>query len=49
MVVLVFFSLIPIGVPAIFNGMHLAVSLIQAYIFMLLTMIYVAQATAHDH
>jgi len=49
MVVLVFFSLVPIGIPAIFNGMHLAVSLIQAYIFMLLAMIYVGQATAHEH
>jgi F0F1-type ATP synthase membrane subunit a len=25
------------------------VALIQAYIFMLLTMIYVSQAVAHDH
>jgi F-type H+-transporting ATPase subunit a len=49
MVVLVFFSLVPIGVPVIFNGLHLFVSLIQAYVFMLLAMIYLAQATAHDH
>jgi len=49
MVVLVFFSLVPIGVPVVFNGLHLFVSLIQAYVFMLLTMIYLAQATAHDH
>lgn len=49
MVVLVFFSMVPVGIPAIFNGMHLGVSLIQAYVFMLLTMIYLAQATAHDH
>ena len=49
MVTLVFFSLVPIGVPVIFMGLHLGVALIQAYIFMLLTMIYVAQSVAHDH
>ncbi len=49
MVVLVFFSLVPIALPAVFLGMHLGVSIIQAYVFMLLAMIYVAQATAHDH
>ncbi len=48
MVVLVFFSLVPIGIPVVFTGLHLGVSLIQAYIFMLLTMIYVGQATAHE-
>jgi F-type H+-transporting ATPase subunit a len=40
---------VPIGVPVVFNGLHLFVSLIQAYVFMLLAMIYLAQATAHDH
>src|SRR6202034_4622307 len=49
MVTLVFFSLVPIGVPIVFMGLHLGVALIQAYIFMLLTMIYVSQAVAHDH
>jgi F-type H+-transporting ATPase subunit a len=49
MVTLVFFSLIPIGIPIIFMGLHLGVALLQAYIFMLLTMIYVAGAVAHDH
>jgi F-type H+-transporting ATPase subunit a len=49
MVTLVFFSLIPIGIPLVFMGLHLGVALIQAYIFMLLTMIYVSQAVAHDH
>jgi F-type H+-transporting ATPase subunit a len=48
-VTLVFFSLIPVGIPIIFMGLHLGVALIQAYIFMLLTMIYVSQAVAHDH
>jgi F-type H+-transporting ATPase subunit a len=49
LVTLVFFSLIPIGVPAIFLGMHLGVSVIQAFVFMLLTMIYLGQAVAHEH
>jgi F-type H+-transporting ATPase subunit a len=49
MVTLIFFSLVPIAVPAATNALHLGVSLIQAYIFMLLTMIYLGQATAHDH
>jgi F-type H+-transporting ATPase subunit a len=48
-VTLVFFSLIPIGIPIIFMVLHLGVALIQAYIFMLLTLIYVSQAVAHDH
>ena len=49
MVTLVFFSLVPIAFPVVFMGLHLGVALIQAYIFMLLTMIYVSQAVAHDH
>jgi F-type H+-transporting ATPase subunit a len=47
-VTLVFFSLVPIGIPIIFMVLHLGVALIQAYIFMLLTMIYVSQAVAHE-
>ena len=46
MVTLVFFSLIPIGIPLVFMALHLGVAVIQAYIFMLLTMIYVSQAVA---
>jgi F-type H+-transporting ATPase subunit a len=49
MVTLVFFSLIPIGIPLVFMALHLGVAVIQAYIFMLLTMIYVSQAVSHDH
>jgi F-type H+-transporting ATPase subunit a len=49
MVTLVFFSLVPIGVPLAFMSLHLMVALIQAYIFMLLTMIYVSQAVAHEN
>jgi F-type H+-transporting ATPase subunit a len=49
LVTLVFFSLIPIAVPAVFIGLHIAVSVIQAFVFMLLTMIYLSLATAHEH
>jgi len=49
MVTLGFFSLIPIGVPAIFLGLHAFVSVIQAFVFMLLTMIYISLATTHEH
>jgi F-type H+-transporting ATPase subunit a len=49
LVTLVFFSLIPLAVPAVFLGLHFFVSLVQAYIFMLLSMIYLSQAVSHDH
>lgn len=44
---LVFFSLIPPAIPVVFLGLHFGVALIQSYIFMLLTTIYLAEATAH--
>jgi len=44
-----FFSLFPLAIPALFLGLHFAVSLIQAYVFMLLAMIYLSQAVAHEH
>lgn len=49
MVTLVFFSLIPIGLPVIFLGLHFGVSLIQTYIFVLLAMVYLGEATAQEH
>jgi F-type H+-transporting ATPase subunit a len=49
LVTLVFFSLFPLAIPAVFLGLHFAVSLIQAYVFMLLAMIYLSQAVAHEH
>lgn len=48
MVVLVFFSLIPIGVPVLFLGLHVGVALIQAYVFILLAMMYLSGATSHE-
>jgi F-type H+-transporting ATPase subunit a len=49
MVTLGFFSLVPVGVPAIFLGLHVFVSIIQAFVFMLLTMIYLSLAVAKEH
>jgi len=49
LVTLAFFSLIPIGVPAIFLGLHVLISVIQAFVFMLLTMIYLSLAVSHEH
>jgi F-type H+-transporting ATPase subunit a len=48
LVTLVFFSLFPFAIPAIFLGLHAAVSLIQAYVFMLLAMIYLSGAVTHE-
>jgi F-type H+-transporting ATPase subunit a len=49
LVTLVFFSLIPIGIPIVFMGLHIGVSLLQAYIFVLLTTVYLAGAVAEEH
>ena len=49
LVTLVFFSLIPVGIPVIFLGLHIFISLIQAFVFMLLTMIYLSLAVSHEH
>lgn len=49
LVTMVFFSLIPIGVPVIFLALHLFVSLLQAYIFVLLATVYLAGAVAEEH
>lgn len=45
---LVFFSMIPVVVPAVFLGLHAAVAIIQAYVFMLLAMIYLSGAVSHE-
>ena len=48
-VTLVFLSLTYFLAPVIFMGLHVFVSLLQAYIFMLLTMMYVGGAVAEEH
>jgi len=49
MVTLVFFSLLPVGIPVIFMGLHFGVALIQTFVFVLLAMVYLGEATAHEH
>jgi F-type H+-transporting ATPase subunit a len=49
MVTLVFFSLIPIIVPIAFLGLHILVSLLQTYIFILLTTVYLQGAVSEEH
>lgn len=49
MLTLVWFSIIPFAVPAVFLGLHFAVSVIQAFVFMLLAQIYLSMAVAHEH
>jgi F-type H+-transporting ATPase subunit a len=48
-VFLAFLGLTKLFVPAIFIGLHLFVSFLQAYIFTLLSMIYVGSAVSHEH
>jgi F-type H+-transporting ATPase subunit a len=49
MVTSAFIGLIKLGVPVLFMGLHVFVAFLQAYIFMLLSMVYVRGAVAHDH
>jgi F-type H+-transporting ATPase subunit a len=44
----VFLSLTKIVIPVIFMGLHIFVSLIQAYVFTLLTVIYISAAVHHE-
>lgn len=47
-VTLVFLGLTYLVAPAVFMGLHVFVSFLQAYVFVVLTMMYVGGATAHD-
>ena len=48
-VVAVWLALVPIAVPAIFMGLGLVVSFLQAFVFALLTMIYIGLALEEPH
>lgn len=48
-VTVVFLSLTYLLFPAVFMGLHVFVGFLQAYIFALLTMVYVGGAVAHEH
>jgi F-type H+-transporting ATPase subunit a len=48
-VITVWLTLVPIAVPAIFMGLGLIVALLQAFVFALLTMIYIGLALEEPH
>lgn len=48
-VYLTFISLTKVIIPVIFIGLHVFVGFLQAYIFMLLAMVYVGGAVSHEH
>lgn len=45
----IFLDIAPWGVPAIFYGMGIFVASMQAFVFTILSMIYVSMAIAHEH
>jgi F-type H+-transporting ATPase subunit a len=45
----VFTGLVPVGIPALFMALHLFVSALQAYIFMLLPAVYISLSTSSEH
>lgn len=45
----IFTGLIPIVIPVIFVGLHVFVSFLQAYVFMLLPAVYIGFAVAEEH
>jgi len=49
LVSLVFFTLIPVIIPVIFEGLHIFVALLQTYIFVMLTMVYLGGAVSEEH
>ena len=48
-VIAVWLSLVPIAVPAIFMGLGLIIAFLQAFVFALLTMIYIGLALEEPH
>jgi F-type H+-transporting ATPase subunit a len=49
-VLAIFNELVPIGIPMVFYGVGMFVCFIQAFVFTLLTMVYISLATEHhDH
>lgn len=45
----VFSELVPVLLPVIFYGLGLFVAFVQAFVFCLLTMVYISLSSAHDH
>jgi F-type H+-transporting ATPase subunit a len=48
-VLTVFSGLVPYLVPVIFYGLGVFVSVIQSFVFCLLTMVYISLSVSHDH
>ncbi len=48
-VYLTFVTLTKVIIPVVFIGLHFFVAILQAYIFMLLAMVYVGGAVSHEH
>ena len=48
-VINVWLTLVPLGVPAVFMGLGIIISVLQAFIFSLLTMIYIGLALDDPH
>jgi F-type H+-transporting ATPase subunit a len=48
-IVAVWLALVPIGIPALFMGLGLVVAILQAFVFSLLTMIYIGLALEEAH
>ena len=49
LVIAIWITLVPIGIPAIFMGLGLLIACLQAFIFALLTMIYIGLALDEPH
>lgn len=43
-----FLGMVPWVVPVVFMGLHVFVSFVQAFIFMMLSMVYVGESVAHE-
>lgn len=48
-VIEIFQGMIPIGVPVLFMFLGIIVAIMQAFVFALLTIIYIALAVSHEH
>jgi F-type H+-transporting ATPase subunit a len=49
LVTMAFFSMVAVGFPVLFLGLHIFVSFLQTYIFVLLTTVYLAGAVSEEH
>jgi F-type H+-transporting ATPase subunit a len=45
----VFSELVPLLLPVVFYGLGVFVAFIQAFVFCLMTMVYISLSTSHDH